>query len=179
MDRYLCRGIRVINLRTGAVKAYTHSRGIPNTICSNDVLCIYKGRKGEIYVGTSWGLCRYDAARDNFMTITSVGSMVSVVDIYEDMYNHLWIATSNSGVFSYNTMNAHWKHYQHEREDSTTITSNSVITLFEDTKGTMWFGTNGEDCVLLMLKRKDSLSLTRIILYYLTRLFMRLSKIRR
>lgn len=76
-------GIRVINLRTGAVKAYTHSRGIPNTICSNDVLCIYKGRKGEIYVGTSWGLCRYDAARDNFMTITSVGSMVSVVDIYE------------------------------------------------------------------------------------------------
>ena len=136
-------GIRVINLRTGAVKAYTHSRGIPNTICSNDVLCIYKGRKGEIYVGTSWGLCRYDAARDNFMTITSVGSMVSVVDIYEDMYNHLWIATSNSGVFSYNTMNAHWKHYQHEREDSTTITSNSVITLFEDTKGTMWFGTNG------------------------------------
>lgn len=136
-------GIRVINLRTGAVKAYTHSRGIPNTICSNDVLCIYKGRKGEIYVGTSWGLCRYDAARDNFMTITSVGSMVSVVDIYEDMYNHLWIATSNSGVFSYNTMNAHWKHYQHEREDSTTITSNSVITLFEDAKGTMWFGTNG------------------------------------
>ena len=36
----------------------------------------------------------------------------------------------------------------------------------------------GEDCVLLMLKRKDSLSLIRIILYYLTRLFMRLSKIR-
>ena len=26
---------------------------IPNTICSNDVLCIYKGRKGEIYVGTN------------------------------------------------------------------------------------------------------------------------------
>ncbi len=136
-------GIRVVNLRTGAVKAYTHSRGIPNTICSNDVLCIYKGRKGDIYVGTSWGLCCYDSAKDNFMTITSVGSMVSVVDIYEDMYNHLWIATSNSGVFSYNTMNAHWKHYQHEREDSTTITSNSVITLFEDAKGTMWFGTNG------------------------------------
>ena len=136
-------GIRVINLRTGAVKAYTHSRGIPNTICSNDVLSIYKGRNGEIYVGTSWGLCCYDPDQDNFITITSVGSMVSVVDIYEDMYNHLWIATSNSGVFSYNTINAHWRHYRHEREDSTTITSNSVITLFEDSKGTMWFGTNG------------------------------------
>lgn len=136
-------GIRVINLRTGAVKAYTHSRGIPNTICSNDVLSIYKDRKGEIFVGTSWGLCQYNPATDNFMTITSVGSMISIVDIYEDMYNNLWIATSNSGVFSYNTVNWHWKHYQHEREDSTTITSNSVVTLFEDAKGTMWFGTNG------------------------------------
>lgn len=136
-------GIRVIDLRTGAVKAYTHSRGIPNTICSNDVLSIYKDRKGEIFVGTSWGLCLYNPAADNFMTITNIGSMISVGDIYEDMYNNLWIATSNSGVFSYNTVNGHWKHFQHEREDSTTITNNSVITLFEDTKGTMWFGTNG------------------------------------
>lgn len=137
------RGVRVLDLRTGRVKAYTHSRDIPNTICSNDVLCIYKERSGKIYLGTSWGLCSYDAEKDNFLTITSVGSMVSVVDIHEDMYNRLWIATSNSGVFSYNTINAHWKHYQHEREDSTTITSNSVITLFEDVRGTMWFGTNG------------------------------------
>ena len=116
---------------------------IRSLMLDGDYLWIGTYAGGEIYVGTSWGLCRYDAARDNFMTITSVGSMVSVVDIYEDMYNHLWIATSNSGMFSYNTMNAHWKHYQHEREDSTTITSNSVITLFEDAKGTMWFGTNG------------------------------------
>ena len=69
--------------------------------------------------------------------------MISVGDIYEDMYNNLWIATTNSGVFSYNTLSGHWKHFQHEREDSTTITSNSVITVFEDNKGVMWFGTNG------------------------------------
>lgn len=136
-------GIRVINTRTGSVKAYTHSRGIPNTICSNDVLALYKDRKGDIFVGTSWGLCQYNPADDNFKTLIIVGSMVSVVDFHEDMYNNLWIATSNSGVFTYNTDNSHWKHYQHEREDSTTITSNSVITLFEDAKGTMWFGTNG------------------------------------
>lgn len=136
-------GIRVINLRTGAVKAYIHSRGIPNTVCSNDILTLCKSRKGDIFVGTSWGLCQYNPADDNFKTLIIVGSMVSVVDLHEDMYNNLWIATSNSGVFTYNTDNAHWKHFQHERGDSTTITNNSVITLFEDMKGTMWFGTNG------------------------------------
>lgn len=136
-------GIRVLNLRTKSIKTYMHSRGTPNTICSNDVLCIYKDSKGEIFVGTSWGLCRYDPVADHFMTITTIGSMISVVDIHEDMYNNLWIATSNSGVFSYNTLSGHWKHFQHEREDSSTITSNSVITVFEDLKGVMWFGTNG------------------------------------
>ena len=136
-------GIRVINLRTGAVKAYMHSREIPNTICSNDVLSIYKNRKGNIFVGTSSGLCQYDPVVDNFRTMTNVGYMISVVDIHEDMYNNLWVATSKSGVFLYNTQNAHWKHFRHERSDSTTITSNSIITLFEDMRGVMWFGTNG------------------------------------
>lgn len=136
-------GLKVVDLRTGSVKAYNHSRDIPHTICSNDVLSIYKDRKGDIFIGTSWGLCRYNSATDNFSTITTVNSMASVVDIHEDMYSNLWIATSNSGVFRCNTGNGHWKHFQHERTDTTTITNNSVITLFEDVKGTMWFGTNG------------------------------------
>lgn len=136
-------GLKVINVRTGSMKCYSHSRGIPNTICSNDVLCIYKDRKGEVFIGTSWGLCRYNPSHDNFITVTSIGSMVSVVDIHEDMYNNLWIATSNSGVFRYNIPNGHWKHFQHVRSDNTTITANSVITIFEDIKGVMWFGTNG------------------------------------
>lgn len=136
-------GLHILNLKTGHVKSYTYSRDIPNTICSNDVLSIFKDRKGDVFIGTSWGLCRYNPQLDNFMIVINVGSMASVTDIYEDMYNNLWIATSNSGVFRYNTLNENWKHFEHVREDSTTITSNSVITLFEDLKGTMWFGTNG------------------------------------
>lgn len=136
-------GLKVLDLRTGHVKSYNHLQDTPNTICSDDVLAVYKDRSGDIFVGTSWGLCRYNPREDNFSTITTVGSMVSVVDILEDMYDNLWIGTSNSGVFRFNTRNGHWKHFQHERNDSTTITNNSVITLFEDLKGTMWVGTNG------------------------------------
>lgn len=136
-------GLHVLNLKTGNIKSYTYSRNIPNTLCSNDVLSLFKDRKGEIFIGTSWGLCRYNPQSDNFITVINVGAMASVTDIYEDMYNNLWIATSNRGVFCYNTIGEEWKHFEHIREDLTTITSNSVITLFEDRKGTMWFGTNG------------------------------------
>lgn len=137
-------GLKVLDVNTGNLKSYNHLKNTPNTICSDDVLALYKDRRGEIFVGTSWGLCRYDAREDNFSTITSISSMISVVDILEDSSDHLWIATSNSGVFRYNLRDDHWKHYQHESSDSTTITSNSLITLFEDKDKTMWFGTNGE-----------------------------------
>ena len=60
-------GIRVVDLKSGNIKAYTYSKKIPYTICSNNVYSIYKVRKGDIYVGTNWGLCRYDSLRDRFM----------------------------------------------------------------------------------------------------------------
>lgn len=136
-------GLHVLDLVTGAVKSYKHSRYIPNTICSNDVLSICKDKKGDIFVGTSWGLCRYSPQLDNFITITNIGSMISVTKIHEDIQNNLWIATGNNGVFRYNTQSGHWRHFEHVRGNATTITSNSVISLFEDVRGVMWFGTNG------------------------------------
>lgn len=136
-------GIKVYNTLTGKIKAYHYSRDELNTISSNEVLCIYKGHNGIIYVGTSWGLCQYNPQEDNFSVVNTIGTMISVVSILEDKHDYLWIATSNSGAFRYQPKTGIWKHFEHKRNDSTTITNNYVITLFEDSKGTMWFGTNG------------------------------------
>ncbi|NDV82824.1 two-component regulator propeller domain-containing protein [Bacteroides sp. 51] len=136
-------GLFVMNMLTRKVKRYVHSQDMPNSICGDDVLSVYKTKNGDIYVGTSWGLCRYDRNHDNFIIVIAVGMMVSVVDIYEDMYGYLWIGTSNSGVFRLNISNGEWKHFHHIAGDSSSIISNSIITLFEDSRGTMWFGTDG------------------------------------
>lgn len=136
-------GLKIYNIRTKGVREYYHSRDVLNTICSNDVLSIYKAQDGIVYVGTSWGLCYYNADADNFSVVNAIGTMISVIDILGDMYGHLWVATSNSGVFRCRLKHGVWNHFEHKREDTTTITNNYVVTLFEDLKGTMWFGTNG------------------------------------
>jgi len=136
-------GVKVYNINTGAVKEYHYSRDVLNTICSNDVLSIYKTHSGNIYIGTSWGLCQYNPKEDNFSVVIAIGTMISVIDITEDHQGNLWVATSNSGVFRYQPKSGNWKHFEHKRKDSRTITDNYVITMFEDSKGTMWFGTNG------------------------------------
>jgi signal transduction histidine kinase/ligand-binding sensor domain-containing protein/DNA-binding response OmpR family regulator len=136
-------GIRVVDTKTGNIKAYTHSQEIPYTICSNDVFCIYKDKRGDIYIGTNWGLCRYNAKSDRFMTITNIGSMVSISDLLEDESNNLWIASSNYGVLRWNLVTNEWSHFIFEKNNPTSITSNSIITLFEDSHHNIWFGTNG------------------------------------
>ncbi|GHT62905.1 sensor histidine kinase [Bacteroidia bacterium] len=136
-------GLKIMDLNTKRIRQYQYHQEVPNSICSNDVLSLYKGSEGKVYVGTSWGLTRYNPITDNFTTINNVGSMISVVDMLEDSHGNLWIATYNSGVFSCELRNGHWSYYSHNPEDSTSINNNSVICLFEDRNGTVWFGTNG------------------------------------
>lgn len=136
-------GLKVLNLNTNKLSEYYHIRESAQTICSNDVLSLYKDKKGDIYVGTTWGLCKYNKEEENFETLNFVGTMTSVFDILEDKSGYLWVATNNSGVFRYNSNNKLWKHYSHDEESLSSITSNSIITIFEDSSGKVWLGTNG------------------------------------
>lgn len=136
-------GIQVINLKTKKVKEYRHQQEVPNTICSNDIMSLHKGKNGDIYVGTAWGLCTYNRDKDNFSISNFIGSMVTVLDILEDQRGFLWIATLNSGVFRCNLQDKEWIHYLYEEDAQHSINSKTIISLFEDSHGTVWFGTDG------------------------------------
>jgi signal transduction histidine kinase/ligand-binding sensor domain-containing protein/DNA-binding response OmpR family regulator len=136
-------GLKVLNLSKRKLTEYFHIRNSSKTICSNDVLSLYRDKKKNIYVGTTWGLCRYNRLTDDFEILNFVGSMTSVFDILEDRAGYLWIATDNVGVFRFNPANNQWKHYVREEDHRGSITSNSIITLHEDLNGRVWFGTNG------------------------------------
>ena len=136
-------GLKVFDLNTKKLTEYHHIRNSSTTICSNDVLSLYRDREGNIYVGTSSGLCRYDRSTNHFETLNFVGTMTSVFDILEDQSGYLWIATDNAGVFRLNRKNNQWKHYVREEGHRGSIISNSIITLHEDLKGRIWLGTNG------------------------------------
>ena len=134
-------GLFRYDLKTGVNKNYTHSDRMIKTLSSNNVMSIGKDHKGNIYIGTSMGLCTYNEEQDNFFVNIYVGAMTPVTDIYEDSNRNLWIATSNLGAFCYYP-NGQWKHYG-QRSNSSIIPDNTITTLFEDSKGVMWLGTNG------------------------------------
>jgi len=139
----LGNGVKIIDTKTDKVTQYLHYRHLSNSICSNEVLSLYRDSKNNIYVGTSWGMCRYNRETNDFTTLNYVGTMVSVVDIIEDKNNNIWVATLNSGVFRYGLNNGHWAYFTYDATKENSLGNNSVITIFEDSNGTLWFGTDG------------------------------------
>lgn len=136
-------GLKVLNLQTNKLSEYYHIRELPHSISSNSVLSLYKDTKDDIYIGTSWGLCKYNKKEDNFETLSFIGTMTAIFDIIEDKSGHLWFATNNSGVFRYNSNSKQWRHYLYDDKDPKSIRNNSIITIFEDFDGKIWLGTNG------------------------------------
>lgn len=60
--------------------------------------------------------------------------------VYRDRFGFLWIGTG-TGLQQYDGYN--FITYRANKSDSSTISKNSVYCIFEDSKGRMWFGTDG------------------------------------
>ena len=137
-------GLKVLNLETHGVKEYVHAKGDPHTINSNDVMDLFKDRTGTIYVGTSWGVCRFNRQEQVFKTLNFAGAMIAVNHMVQDAGGDLWVATNNAGIFRISTEdNLKYQHYFRQHNDVREINSNSVSALYPGDDGRMWVGTNG------------------------------------
>ena len=136
-------GVKVMNLSTGEMRSYMYSEKIPYTVTSNKIRHIFKSSKGIIYVATNWGICRYDARTEHFFPFRILNSMTDFVDMTEDRKGYLWAVTNNRGAYRYRVGNDEWINYTYGRGDARSISSNSLIQVFCDSRGRMWFATKG------------------------------------
>lgn len=135
-------GLAVMDIPSGKVRWHRHSATQPRTLGSDVILALHQTRGGDIYIGTAWGLCRYNPATDDFLTVTAVGMMVEVSDLHEDAEGYLWVATRNSGLFRCHLGRGEWKHFQ-ASADGTGLSVNAIVALLEGRDGTLWLATDG------------------------------------
>lgn len=146
-------GIRVLHTTSNKVTSYEYSSDRPYTLASNEINSIFRTSQGDIYVGTTWGLCRFDRKEERFMGFADVSSMTSFMDICEDAQGRLWAATSNRGIFlkdadspydddSAADVRGTFKTYTSTSSSGSPI-GNNVTLAFCDSRGVMWFAFNG------------------------------------
>lgn len=108
----------------------------------NSIFAICKTTTGDIYLGTMFGLLRYNIRTDDFDRIQELTGKF-VYDIKEDSDGNLWLATYANGAYRYSVGEKKWKNYVHDENNGKSLPYNKVLSIFEDSHHQIWLTTQG------------------------------------
>lgn len=134
-------GLNRIDLHSGNLKHYEKNDN-KNSLNANNIFAICKTSTGELWIGTTSGLLRYNRDTDDFINVPELDN-VFVYDILEDYKGQLWIATYSDGVYCYDLPHKLWKNYKNSALDSSSLPYDKIIGLFEDSRKDLWIMTQG------------------------------------
>ena len=136
------KGVKLVDTRTGAiVKTYLKTES-PHSLVDNSVFSICRTTTGDIYLGTLFGLLRYNKQLDGFDRIPELNGKF-VYDIKEDSGGNLWLATYANGAYCYNVNEKRWKNYLHDENNPKSLPYDKVVSIFEDSHRQVWLTTQG------------------------------------
>lgn len=104
-----------------------------------EIYSICRTTCGELLLGTTSGLKRYDAAADRFVADTVIRSHIH--QLREDCTGNVWAATYGDGLYRRDGKTGVWRHYLFDERDTTSLAADKVLSIFEDHLGQVWFTT--------------------------------------
>ena len=113
-----------------------------NGLSNDRVSSIVKEKNGFVWIGTDNGLNRFDGNKIKiYNKQNSALSSNDIVDLLIDHKGKIWIATFGGGLNVYNPSNDKFITYKNSPNDTKSIPSNELNTIFEDSNGIIWLGT--------------------------------------
>ncbi|MDW3650142.1 MAG: two-component regulator propeller domain-containing protein [Bacteroidia bacterium] len=141
-------GISVWDRKNKHYSFLNHDPQNPNTLGSNEVLCILKDSRGIIWTG-NWngGLNRYDPKTQTFKTYknnafpNSIGSN-SVFNIKEDKNGDLWLSTWGYGISRFNRSTGDFFNIGYQKYNDALMSHYMTYDLeIDDLSGDIWVAT--------------------------------------
>jgi len=136
-------GLKILNKASGAFQKYDDNVDYNYKLSHSGITTLLTDSKGDIWVGTYYGLNRINASTRIITKFFSNEKDTLTINeneidcIFEDSKNNIWIGTSN-GLNLFNESNQTFKH--------TTIKDglfdNQINSIIEDNEGNIWLGTN-------------------------------------
>jgi signal transduction histidine kinase/ligand-binding sensor domain-containing protein/AraC-like DNA-binding protein len=153
-------GLRLLDTSDYTFRNFVHDPADRYSISSNILRSLYQDSGGRIWVGTNnTGLClleypygkpekavfknfRHDPGRPESI------SMGAVLAISEDSRKNLWIGAENGGLNLVDLKNfdqdkCSFRHYTSNPTDNSSLSSNSIHSIYLDNQNTVWVGTYG------------------------------------
>jgi ligand-binding sensor domain-containing protein len=136
------KGLKIVDTNTGNILKTYQKNASPRSLIDNSIFAICRTTTGDIYLGTMFGLLRYNEQTDDFDRIEELAGRF-VYDIKEDSGGNLWLATYVNGAYCYNVNEKKWKNYVHNESNKESLPYDKVLSIFEDSHRQIWLTTQG------------------------------------
>lgn len=118
----------------------------PASISNNFIRAIAERKNGDLWIGTSGGLCLYNRQKDKFTTFKNgaqSNSRISrslITSILEDSEENVWVGTEG-GLSLFDPHKNKFIDYEHKVHDENGLSDIYIRTLFQDEQHNLWMGT--------------------------------------
>lgn len=125
-------------IKSSLFENYTVSNGLSD----EKIHCVFQDSRGWIWLGTDYGIFRFDGYNFTSFDIQSKESKILsnslIRKIFEDSLGNIWIGTDFQGLFRYNRNENILSQFKNNG-----LSHNSVWEIIQDSKGNLWLGTEG------------------------------------
>lgn len=133
------------------IRVFQNDPGNPATLSNNYVLSMCEDEEGVLWIGTmAGGLNKLNSETGKFRVFRSSGTENSLSEnnvwsVIPDKKGNIWAGTS-VGLNRYDKKTGKFKIYRHITNDTSSLISDMVISLWLDTTGMIWVGTTEGLC---------------------------------
>jgi signal transduction histidine kinase/ligand-binding sensor domain-containing protein/DNA-binding response OmpR family regulator len=124
-------------------KVYKHNPEDTNSIAGNYVRAVMADSEGTLWVSSRSGFSEFSTSKEHFTrhlpSSQKRGVSDDVSDISPAKNGDLWISLNGSGFAAFNKKTKKFRFY--DLKNVTGLNTNSILDVFEDSKGLLWLGT--------------------------------------
>ncbi|MFD1143545.1 two-component regulator propeller domain-containing protein [Larkinella insperata] len=135
-------------------KVFKHQPEDPKSLSSNFVKVVFKDHNGTVWASSRSGLNEFVPAQQHFNRYqpNPAGNGKDVTDISQGSRNNLWLTVNGSGFASFDLKYHRFTYFS--KSNCSGLTTNSILNVFEDSRGWLWLGTRDSGVNVLRKNRQ-------------------------